>query len=247
MQLPGRLRATTLGDILGMLHRARTTGTLELVEDRGRTHRVHVSAGLVAAVELDGAGSSLGEILRRDGTVNDDTLRRSLLRAMASRRLHGDVLVRDFMIAPEVVGRALREQLTHRLTRLEQIVDARVQFRVAVRPPRSALDDALGPDEFLVGRRRARDRASPPPSGTWRRDGGPRAAAERSQPPAENAQAWRVLGLAPGASPDELKRAFRHLARSYHPDLHPGVSDDARRTLELRFAEVTAAYRALVA
>ena len=47
MRLPGRLKATTLGDLLGSLHRARTNGTLEVVEDSGRSHRVFLQAGLV--------------------------------------------------------------------------------------------------------------------------------------------------------------------------------------------------------
>src|SRR4051794_22125770 len=102
MQLPGRLRATSFGDLLGVLHRERATGTLELAEFRGRTHRVHFSRGLVTAVELDGPASSLAEVLRRDRAVDDETLRRSLLRAIASRRLHGEVLVRDFKLSPSL-------------------------------------------------------------------------------------------------------------------------------------------------
>jgi hypothetical protein len=246
MQLPGRLRSTTLGDLLGALHRGRATGTLELVEDRGRTHRVHLADGLVVAVELDGAGASLAEVLRKERAVDDDTLRRSLLRAMASRRLHGEVLVREFALSPNVIGRALRRQVQARLGALDQIADARVVFRVTVRPPRESLTDApLGPTEFLSGRRRARDRASPAtpdcPVGIAS-DAGARPAW-----PALDPSAWRVLGLSPGAPEDDIKRAFRRLVRSYHPDMHPGATAQERRALEERFAEVTAAYRKLVA
>ena len=163
MRLPGRLKATTLGDLLGALYRESSTGTLELVEDRGRTHRVHVAVGHVVAVELDGASPSLAEILRGDRAADDDVLRRSLLRAMASRRLHGEVLIAEFHLASSVVGAALRRQVLARLTALDQIVDARLSFRVAVRVPRGALHEApLEPREFLHGRRRA---ASQRPSG----------------------------------------------------------------------------------
>ena len=93
MDLPGRLRSTTLGDLLGSLHRAAVTGTLELAEDRGRLHRIYLSHGLVASVELDGSAPSLAEILRLERAADDEVLRRSLLRAMASQRLHGEVLV----------------------------------------------------------------------------------------------------------------------------------------------------------
>lgn len=236
MQLPGRLRSTTVGDVLGVLHRGGATGTLELAEDQGRTHRVHLTGGLVVAVELDGASPSLAEILREAGAANDDVLRRSLLRAMASQRLHGEVLVADFYLAPSVVGHALRRQLLGRLALLEKLGDARISFRVAVRPPRGSLtahaawEGPLHPSEFLYGRRRARARAvAPPPSSS------------------KDESAWRALGLPPGAELAEVKRAYRRLARSVHPDLHPDATDDERRSLEIRFMRLTDAYRTLVA
>lgn len=33
---------------------------------------------------------------------------------------------------------------------------------------------------------------------------------------------YRVLGLEPGASEEEVKRAYRQLAKKYHPDMNPG-------------------------
>src|SRR5579884_612371 len=100
MRLPGRLQSTTLGDLLGTLHRGGASGTLELSEEeRGRVHRVHLAEGLVIAVELDGAAPSLAEVLRRSRAAAEDVLRRSLLRAMASRRLHGEVLVEEFHVS----------------------------------------------------------------------------------------------------------------------------------------------------
>lgn len=240
MDLPGRLRATTLGDLLGALHRAAATGTLELTEDRGRTHRVHLANGLVSAAELDGATESLAAILRTEQAANDDILRLSLLRAMASRRLHGEVLVADFHVSPQVIGNALRRQIVARLLVLDRLTDARVAFRVAVRPPRGALSgaSAVGPRDFLHGRRRRRD-SDGSRAGARRHDG---AAPMRSDP-----LAWRVLGLPPGSGLEDIKRAYRRLAKSLHPDLHPLATDEERADLQSRFAEVTDAYRALVA
>lgn len=246
MLLPGRLEKTTLGDLLGVLHRAGATGTLELVEDRGRAHRIHVAQGLVVSVELDGAAPSLAEILRRERVIDDDVLRRSLLRAMASQRLHGEVLVNEFRLSPSVVGNALRRQILARLAMLERLPGARVSFRVAIRAPRGSLHDApLQPSEFLHGRRRSRER------GAAGAQSAPYASASASAcasalAPRDTAH-WRVLGLSPGASETEIKRAYRRLARTVHPDLHPGATPEERRALEVQFAEITSAYRALVA
>ncbi len=247
MQLPGRLKATTLGDLLGSLHRGRVSGTLELVETTGRTHRIHLTNGLVTAVEVDRAASSLGEILRQEEAVDDDILRRSLLRAMASRRLHGEVLVRDFHLSPAIVGRALRRQLMLRMQMLEELADAQILYRVTVRPPRGALlEEPLAASEFLVGKKRARDRAPDPTSSTYRAANRPPSGFPGSID-TTRLSAYRTLGVSTGAAADEIKRAYRRLVREYHPDLHPDATHEERRTLSARFAEVTAAYRSLVA
>lgn len=232
MQLPGRLRTTSLGDLLGSLHRARANGTLELVEGE-RTHRVFVSEGQVVAVEYDGSTSSLGEVLRSSRVVDDDVLRRSVLRSLASRRLLGDVLVHDFAIAPAVVGSALRRQITRRLEQLDKLHDARVSFRVTVRPPATALrDEPLRASEFLRGRERARDR-------------GERSSAPRIDP--DRAAALRTLGLAydEATDSDAIRRAYRRLAKTTHPDAYPDASETERRALETRFHHLTNAYELL--
>lgn len=240
MQLPGRLKSTSLGDLLGTIHRADSTGTLELAEPQGRVHRVYFTRGRVSAVELDRASASLAELLRRAESVDEDTLRRSLLRAMASRRLHGEVLVRDFRIDPAVVDEALRVQIRHRLQILEQLADAQIAFRVTVRPPRSALaEQPLGARDFLHGRARARDRVHAAASETRIAIGG--------RDTSTRALALRALGLPPGAADPDIKRAYRALVRAYHPDLHPLATDEERRALGARFAEVAAAYKSLVA
>jgi DnaJ-domain-containing protein 1 len=251
MLLPGRLRQTTLGDLLGTLHRARVHGTLELAEDLGRTHRIHVADGLVVAVEFDGAAATLAEVLRDSGEVDDGTLRRSLLRAIASKRLHGEVLVQEFRLSETIVDAAVRQQMTSRLTRLDQLTDAQIHFRVTVRVPRGAVTLApLPPTQFLSGRRRFRDRgqasSTRPPAP--RRTVSPSADAPQSSRRHEPvSSAWRVLGVVPGADTTEIKRAYRRLAREFHPDLHPEATDPERRDLAERFSALTNAYRTLVA
>jgi tetratricopeptide (TPR) repeat protein len=52
---------------------------------------------------------------------------------------------------------------------------------------------------------------------------------------------YRTLGLRTGASFDDVKAAYRKLARKYHPDVNP----DDQRSHE-RFIRVTKAYEALL-
>ncbi len=52
---------------------------------------------------------------------------------------------------------------------------------------------------------------------------------------------WSVLGLRPGASTDEVKKAYKTLAKKYHPDV-AGNSPEAAR----RMQEINAAYDQII-
>jgi molecular chaperone DnaJ len=53
------------------------------------------------------------------------------------------------------------------------------------------------------------------------------------------ADPYEVLGVAHDASADDIKRAFRNLARQFHPDANPSPDSEAR------FKEINAAYEVL--
>jgi len=57
----------------------------------------------------------------------------------------------------------------------------------------------------------------------------------------ELADCYQLLGLKSGASVDEVKAAYRHLARQYHPDFNP----DDRQARE-KFIALTEAYKLLI-
>lgn len=57
--------------------------------------------------------------------------------------------------------------------------------------------------------------------------------------------ALATLGISE-ASPEQVKRAYRRLARSVHPDLQPDADPTLRRDLERRFVELTSAYETLL-
>ena len=51
---------------------------------------------------------------------------------------------------------------------------------------------------------------------------------------------YKILGVAKGASADDIKKTYRKLARKYHPDVNPGD-----KSAEAKFKEINEAYEVL--
>ena len=57
-----------------------------------------------------------------------------------------------------------------------------------------------------------------------------------------------MLGLTPGANPEEIQRAYRALVRRYHPDVlrGQGMPDDEIEKASQVLAQINIAYEALL-
>lgn len=220
MQLPGQLRHTTLGDLLGTLCREGAFGTLELLEPNGKRHFIELRRGKVSHVETDGESPLLGDLLDLS----------SLPQLGREGRL-GELLLDCGWVSPEELTDALHQQTLARLENLFAIREAAIRFRT----PRPEESDPTAPPpvshrEFLPGRPRSRSRTS----------GG------QSPTSARPSLALKVLGLEEDATSADIQRAFRKLARESHPDRHPGATAEERSRLYVRFAEISRAYHSLM-
>src|ERR1041384_3432441 len=134
MNLPGRLRLTTLGDVLGALHRSGASGVLELSEDRGAIHRVYWKTGMITQVDTDLFRERLGDLLSRQGLLEAGALARLARRLLeAPTRRAGEILVDEGLVDRDLVSFALRRQLRRRVEALFGLRDAQLTFR-APRP-----------------------------------------------------------------------------------------------------------------
>lgn len=113
--------------------------------------------------------------------------------------------------------------------------------------PLGELSDSELEEELI---RRRRDRATKRSGGASAEESTvaearPRPAAQRSPQEQQVTQYYANLELAPGATLDEVRRAYRDLMKRYHPDKHLGDPERHKAATELA-QSLTRAYTALV-
>lgn len=56
---------------------------------------------------------------------------------------------------------------------------------------------------------------------------------------------YKTLGVSKNASEDEIKKAYKRLALTHHPDRHASASEEDRKVHEKKFKEIGEAYEIL--
>jgi hypothetical protein len=227
MDLPERLRDTTLGDVLAALHRNHATGVLELTEACGH-HRVHLRRGLVQAVETNAEASRLGDLCVVAGYCARDVVERVANDPHGRMQRLGQRLVGVRAVSHAQRDEALDAQRRRRLEALYALRDARLRFSEEARPlpPGGAEQRPMSAREMFHHRARRRDRGT------------------RVMAHAPDEALLVLLGLSRGAPREELRRRFRERVRALHPDLAVAATETERSHREAELRVVLEAYRA---
>ncbi|WP_297599009.1 DnaJ domain-containing protein [uncultured Cetobacterium sp.] len=56
---------------------------------------------------------------------------------------------------------------------------------------------------------------------------------------------YKILGVQEGVTPEELKKAYRDLAKKHHPDRYANADEEVRAMHERKFKEINEAYEKL--
>jgi curved DNA-binding protein CbpA len=70
-------------------------------------------------------------------------------------------------------------------------------------------------------------------------------AIEKSREPVEET-AFDILGVSPSDSLESIRSAYRKLILKYHPDKHPGISIQERKSLEERLLKIKQSFDKIV-
>lgn len=242
----------------------------------GRVHRIHLFCGSISGIETPFSFHPLGQMLKKQGLLHPSALEHLLLKLeRGDTRMSGVILIEEGLVPKESVQRGLRMQLREKIESVYTLGDAEVRFYTARPLSESARRlSELDAKDFLHGRPRARDRIRNPfhaarqspnyknepeharPFSAWPFDTEiPGAAHEETPPPTSGVRlvdearlhALKTLGLAGEADIPTIRRAFRRMATTLHPDRFIDAGEQIRAHTTARFAEVSAAYHLLVA
>ena len=61
----------------------------------------------------------------------------------------------------------------------------------------------------------------------------------------ETDSAYQILGIDPSASDEEVKKAYRDMAKKNHPDLVSNLGEDVRKDAEKKFQRINEAYESI--
>lgn len=79
----------------------------------------------------------------------------------------------------------------------------------------------------------------------WRLANRPRRAAREAEPRTAGGDPHAVLGIAPGASADEISRAYREQMKLYHPDRVADLGPEIQRVAHEKTLAIQRAYEEL--
>ena len=61
----------------------------------------------------------------------------------------------------------------------------------------------------------------------------------------ETDSAYKILGIDPSATDEEVKKAYREMAKKNHPDLVTNLGEEVRQAAEKKFQEINGAYESI--
>lgn len=191
-------------------------------------------AFLVAMISL------AAKVAKADGRVHEDEvrsfdafLRDRLGMSVEDRRVAARLFneARDSQVPAEEFARQVRALIGHDADRLRDLLTLLMSV--------AAADKSIGVDEERLLRSIARELGLSP------RDYD--AAAAMFDPRRNVDASYAVLGLTRDATDDEVKKAYRRLAREYHPDVvaNKGMGEDFRKFADEKMRAINAAHDAI--